>query len=548
MLLNRLLDMSLKIIITKIFNSKTIHAITLSFFTIMLSSILLVNTSYAYLSYDQKKAMSTATKNTRNIDIKLRGHLTTEKLTQLSEKIIQIEKKVAGQNIPNDDPNYLKLKQLLSETKNKIIAMGGTIKVADSIEKDKATQPSKIPSIAPKASHSVHKKTVTSTQSTVLSYEQKKLMTGIKRQLSNLISRVQNINNINDLLKDEQKLLKIKTRLETSDIPKNDTTYQQRQQQLSQTMQLVKQRKAQFGPDAGPVSDDDIKQFSTDYKVLKMLSARYNPASGVPASDQSAQLWDRLDASIQWGNELNTKYAHVINSDSRIKQNFTKDLGYFNRHTQEWKLKVEQRAQDSITQVKTLLKQVEYDAKKGKELKKITFFQYGIPNTLEKAQTYFKFLNQIPKFKTEVAVLARRLEQAKKTVKLAEATLEQEILEANRAPKEIYQGADKADLRKRITSAWKKAYPNEKVLAVIFHKETWKRNDKITWNKILKVWEHSDWSYLPTSVVTKTNDTIATIYVAYINRNNLENGALSAGVSTRGGEHIVTKMLLKNYP
>ena len=48
------------------------------------------------------------------------------------------------------------------------------------------------------------------------------------------------------------------------------------------------------------------------------------------------------------------------------------------------------------------------------------------------------------------------------------------------------------------------------------------------------------------SVIVKDDSTTATIFPAYINKDNL-NGDINAGVSTKKSEYVVKQMLVKNW-
>ena len=112
------------------------------------------------------------------------------------------------------------------------------------------------------------------------------------------------------------------------------------------------------------------------------------------------------------------------------------------------------------------------------------------------------------------------------------------------APADIYMGEDKEQFRSMNLSAWKKRYPNDKILGVRFPVDHWIRNSNYKANatSIYK----TDTSVLPARVVVQTDNSYATIFPAYINKNNL-NGQITVGVDTKKRQYVIKRMLLKNW-
>ncbi len=112
------------------------------------------------------------------------------------------------------------------------------------------------------------------------------------------------------------------------------------------------------------------------------------------------------------------------------------------------------------------------------------------------------------------------------------------------APIDVYAGEDKEKFRSMILSAWKKRYPSDKVLGVRFPVDHWIRNSNYKANatSIYK----TDTSVLPARVVVQTDNRYATIFPAYINKNNL-NGHITVGVDTKKSQYVIRQMALKNW-
>ncbi|MBL9207173.1 MAG: hypothetical protein JNN01_18940 [Opitutaceae bacterium] len=141
------------------------------------------------------------------------------------------------------------------------------------------------------------------------------------------------------------------------------------------------------------------------------------------------------------------------------------------------------------------------------------------------------------------AKLAQSITDARATVLKLTNDYKKIAAEKYRLPPERYSGGDKSDLKKRVLATWKELYPDDKVLGVRFHREDWERKKESNFNN--GTWYHYDNSVLVVFVVVKTSADLATVYPAYVNKNNQSN-ALKIGADTKGNSYIQDDMLLKN--
>lgn len=114
---------------------------------------------------------------------------------------------------------------------------------------------------------------------------------------------------------------------------------------------------------------------------------------------------------------------------------------------------------------------------------------------------------------------------------------------AFRLPAEAYGGGDKASLKGRVLAKWKELYPGDQVLGVRFLKADWERRKESNWNN--GSWYHYDNSVLLVYVVIRKSAELATVYPAYINKNN-QTGAIAIGAGTKGNSYSHQDMLMKN--
>ncbi len=114
---------------------------------------------------------------------------------------------------------------------------------------------------------------------------------------------------------------------------------------------------------------------------------------------------------------------------------------------------------------------------------------------------------------------------------------------AFRLPAEAYQGGDKGRLKGQLLAKWKELYPSDQVLGVRFLKGDWERRKESNYNN--GTWYHYDNSVLLVYVVIRKSAELATVYPAYLNKNN-QTGAITIGAGTKGNAYSHQDMLMKN--
>lgn len=119
-------------------------------------------------------------------------------------------------------------------------------------------------------------------------------------------------------------------------------------------------------------------------------------------------------------------------------------------------------------------------------------------------------------------------------------------IDKEKRPEDKYKGADLAELEKMIRKDWSKKYRKDEIMGIHFAAADWKRTQNKRWNEAIKGWYYTDVSVLPAKVVVKTDDKVATIFPAYINRDNTDN-SLNTGVATKTSEYVIEQMLIENY-
>jgi len=139
--------------------------------------------------------------------------------------------------------------------------------------------------------------------------------------------------------------------------------------------------------------------------------------------------------------------------------------------------------------------------------------------------------------------LAKSITNARAGVEKIKSEYKRTAAQKYRLPAEKYSGGDKAKLKKMVLDKWKELHPNDKVLGVRFHMGEWQRKKESNFNN--GTWYHYDNSVLAVLVVVKTSPELATVYPAYLNKNN-QSSSMTVGAETKGSGYVQEEMLLKN--
>jgi hypothetical protein len=109
---------------------------------------------------------------------------------------------------------------------------------------------------------------------------------------------------------------------------------------------------------------------------------------------------------------------------------------------------------------------------------------------------------------------------------------------ANEKPRsDAYTGSDKERLHEMAEKAWRKKWPNDKIVAIRFGRADWHRTIEEGLTAAGTVGIVKDFQFLELSVYVQESPNIVTGYPAYINRDNLSNSE-DAGVKTKAGTHM----------
>lgn len=295
------------------------------------------------------------------------------------------------------------------------------------------------------------------------------------------------------------------------------------------------------------VSMDNFPNYAADRERLELLAHAYN-TSGTnfhSNGEKTAQLWGGLPENLKFGEECLVKYKSLIDAKTGAGNSILVKHKWFAKNAGKYQQSIEAWARTAPEQFESRLQQAVSMAEKAAKDKRPAFFTGGVQQQMDDAEKLLVVLKGSPKPLPSLAAMEVKLKNTQARLDTLAGSLKEEIIASVKTPGDVYSGEDKAKLKAMIETAWKNAFPDETILAIRFHVENWIDDKGIRWDKGYSRWEQYDRSTLPAKVVIKSSDRIATLYMAFINRNNLKK-TMNAGVQTRKA-YVVQEMLLSNF-
>jgi hypothetical protein len=287
--------------------------------------------------------------------------------------------------------------------------------------------------------------------------------------------------------------------------------------------------------------------YQDDLDQLKRLHDKYNNSTGSFSDPKRGkELVTTYTDDANYFNTLSKKYVAIINAKTfegenlvtRMK-NIMEKMNMFLDAKKAYGEKLPAEIDGGINKALVMGKQAVVD-------KKPMFFTGGVKQLMDEALKDVEML-EIIKGKEDAGAIKGREFYSKSKAELdaMAQTMEEEIIASTESPVELYSGSDKSTLKKMLGDKWKAKYPKEEVLAIVFSVENWKRDTSWAYNNSNE-WKKYDNSYIPVRVICKTTETIASIYVAYINKDHMNGDEIKIGLETKSGGYVVEKMLIKN--
>ena len=289
---------------------------------------------------------------------------------------------------------------------------------------------------------------------------------------------------------------------------------------------------------------ENFPDYNTDVERLKVMYKNYkDPRSVFNNSEKAKKIVPQFSDEYAFFKHLPEKYDRLIKAkkanslETWIRTN-EKYLDGFQAYQDDYAQKLPGMIEDELGEAVVA-------AKKAQAEKKPAFFKGGVKQRLDRANDFLAVLETIKgKDDPQVQKLISNWEAKKKDIDAAEESMATELLASVQTPPDVYNASDKKTLYKMIEKEWKRLYPEDKIMAIRFHNDTWNRSTEWKWNN--SGWYKVDTSVLAVKVIVKTSNEIATIYPAYINKDHLKGDKLNVGAHTKKPGYVIEKMLMKN--
>lgn len=254
------------------------------------------------------------------------------------------------------------------------------------------------------------------------------------------------------------------------------------------------------------------------------------------------ELVRSLPADSSWAKKKRTEYRLLI-AQAKSEGNQVRSLldkadrafAKFKARAQAYIKAGYDKAPASITAADRMIK----GARAAKNPMKLR----GARQALDEAWAYLEPLVMLNGKSKDVIEMKTDYDASVANADKTENELAEELAASEKAPADVYGGGDKGKLRKLVRAAWVAKYPSDKILAIRFHQAKWSRTVSLKVNQTH--FYKQDTSVLALSVVVKKTAKLATIYPAFVNKNNRK-GELNAGVATKSGGYRARDMLVAN--
>ncbi|MEX2217079.1 MAG: hypothetical protein WD768_23405 [Phycisphaeraceae bacterium] len=290
----------------------------------------------------------------------------------------------------------------------------------------------------------------------------------------------------------------------------------------------------------------NFPDFDKDYETLKSISEAYRANfTFISRPDELAALWGQTDDNLKWYREKFETYKVAMLQKTQQGTAFYALTGQFAKNIKAFREKAQNAVDEAKPFIETNIKEAEEMAAKAAAEKKPAFFGGGVKQKLDIAQQYLRVFG-ILAGEEHPAYLAykKSYDETSSRIDKLRDSLKEEIIAATPFPQDNYKGADKSALAAQVLAQWKKVYPKDEVMTVRFSVSDWRSETGWQYEKAWSRWTYFDTSTLQVRVVVKDNDRVASIYVAFLNRDNA-NKKITVGAHTKS-TYSVEQMLLTN--
>lgn len=273
------------------------------------------------------------------------------------------------------------------------------------------------------------------------------------------------------------------------------------------------------------INPGNYPKLAQDLDRLRELSAMYaNPRVLMEDPERGALLVSDAQAATEERERLVKEYAIFITQKTATG----KRLFGLNRHfVEQWynfAAAAKERKEALPLEIQAELDETTSIAKEAVEEEKPAFFTGGIPHRLEAAERKLVLLTALDPaggagFEKKIAAIRVKLREQ-------EDSLREAIIKSNRLPENAYGGADREEVGKLATAAWKKVQPDAEILAIRIPSPAWKH--ELIWRNQTGSWYKIDRSRLQVQLVVKHDDKLASIQPINLWKDHLKGDSINA--------------------
>ncbi len=291
---------------------------------------------------------------------------------------------------------------------------------------------------------------------------------------------------------------------------------------------------------------DNYPQVQEDIERADELAHLYQNVrvSNLKDPAKAARLLKPLAGIEAFISDSRKKYAPLIENKLGPGNSLETKLKWLEKNFEKFKKVQQDFNQQAPGDIRSMLSRAEGAMSTAVQRKNPQIFTGGVAQSMEGAKGLLESLAlSIGQDSPVVSELTQALAATQKKSDETAKALEEEILAGTKAPEEKYEVSGGAALKKKIRDAWKKENPGDEIMDVRIVTADWERN--ISWDyNAAGVWYKSDKSFLGFIVIVKTDSKIATLYPAFINRDNLKKK--ESTVTSHKSTYVIRRMLVKN--
>lgn len=207
--------------------------------------------------------------------------------------------------------------------------------------------------------------------------------------------------------------------------------------------------------------------------------------------------------------------------------------GFFERSFPAFKLYMAQLKQDLPGEIDQNFKSAQEWMDRAVADKNPLLIINGVSQDMAQAELRSKILKGVDP--SAGATYEKRVSEMRAKAAQAQATLREDIIQANQGPQAQYAGEDVKSLSEQVKAAWMKANPNTELLAIVFNTPGWNRVMRWEWSLNTSAtgditggtWRKVDYDVIQPKVVIAFDRRLAVVYPVDVYKDHMNNDLIA---------------------